>query len=119
MTELINSIVKLGHLIVEMRKRDMLLIAFVFSGIGLIGVLSGHIKVPAMEAAMLQHATIMEKQVTIDSALHTLIDIERLGLYLNRETCLHGADTEIEKARCDRADIREAITEGIFSTIDP
>lgn len=100
---------KLVRFLLELRKRDLLLLGF----IGLLGIafgaLTGYIPSPITTIER-QSTETLETLKGPDAPLTQLIELNKLQLYLARENCLHGAQSESEKSRCDRQSIREAIS---------
>lgn len=112
---IIGTGMKITTFIMEMRKRDLLLVGFIGLFFLLIGALTGQIPSPLLTATA-QHAQMFEEHSNQANLNRELVNIARLQLYLGRETCLHGAKTESEKSRCDRKDIRDAIISDILNT---
>ena len=109
----IGALIKISQSMTSMSKRDLLLVGFIFLFILSFGVLTGYIPSPLLTMAA-QHEKILadgaaEKKTSMD-----LLEVARLQLYLARENCMHGAETESEKSRCDRESVRDAIFEGIL-----
>lgn len=114
-TSLVNNLIRLGNFVTQMRKRDLLLIGFVILFIMLMGVITGQIPSPFL-VAMAQHAELLQNDKVRKETEEKILSIMQLQLYLQRETCMHGAKTESEKGRCDRQTIRDAILGDILPT---
>lgn len=89
--------------ITGMKPGDRLLVGFIILLVLSFGILTGYIPSPVV-TMVIQQSAILEGQ-------EQQIRIDKLLLYLARESCLNGAETEVAEARCDRAEIRDAISD--------
>jgi hypothetical protein len=104
----ISAAIKLIQLLTSMKKSDVFMVGFFFLFALSLGVLTGYIPSPLL-AMRDQHESIIYAQKHFDESQDTIIELEKLQLYLARESCLHGARDTLEEARCDRESIRNAI----------
>ena len=106
---IIGTGMKVIRFITSLRNRELVLLGFIISLALLIGSLTGLIQSPLLTAVK-QHETILETN-------KQLVELTRLQLYLARESCMRGAETVVEEARCDRQDIRSAIIGDTLSAV--
>lgn len=108
---IVGPAIRASKFLIEMKKRDLLLLGFIILFFLSIGVLTGYVPSPVL-TVMAQHEAMMKQNTT-------LVEIAKLQLYLARENCLHTARTETERSRCDRQSIRAAILDDVLPTDSP
>lgn len=99
----VGTAMKVTRFITGMKPNDLLLMGFIVLLALSFGVLTGYIPSPVL--------TMVSQQSEILDAQSNQIKIGKLQLYLARESCKSVAKTESAMSRCDRQEIRDAITD--------
>lgn len=108
---IIGTSMRVTRFITGMKANDRLLMGFIVLLTLSFGVLTGYIPSPVV--------TMVAQQTAILEGQAEQRKFSKLQLYLARESCINGAKTEIAQARCDRQEIRDAISgsaDGPFAT---
>lgn len=109
---MVGTIMRVSKFMLDMRKRDLLLLGFVGMYGLLLASLLGFLPVPPLVKAASDHATIITQN-------KSLLQYGRLQLYLLRRICENGATTESQRSSCDREPIQDAIIGDSLDADDP
>lgn len=113
--ERLGSALRVTKFLTSLSSRDLFLIGFVSLFVLTFGVLTGYIPSPLLTLAH-QHEQILKNGEEEHKRDDKLVELAKLQLYLQRENCFHGADSDAERSRCDRQSIRDAILDEIPAT---
>jgi hypothetical protein len=105
---IVGTAMKVTRFITGMKRNDLVLMGFIVLLVLSFGVLTGYVPSPVVQ--------MVSQQTEILHGQEEQIDLSKLQLYLARESCKNGAKTESAMARCDRQEIRDAISGSPNST---
>jgi hypothetical protein len=99
---MIGTAMKITRFLTGMKRNDLLLVGFIVLLVLSFGVLTGYVPSPVVQMVSQQSAILQGQEEQIG--------LSKLQLYLARESCKNGAKTESAMSRCDRQEIRDAIS---------